>query len=120
MLESGRGQNGFSSMSKNDRQDPCKKLPERVEGDFRERSLNSHTTINMERLQLWPSRLLYNVCIVLLLSLAVPANALYFYLDSTTPKCFYEELPKDTLVVGQLLQPAPFSSSCSGYLLEIK
>lgn len=28
------------------------------------------------------------------------AQALYFYVDGGTPKCFYEELPKDTLVVG--------------------
>lgn len=28
------------------------------------------------------------------------AQALYFYIDGGTPKCFYEELPKDTLVVG--------------------
>jgi hypothetical protein len=28
-------------------------------------------------------------------------QALYFYMDSTTPKCFFEELPKDTLVVGR-------------------
>jgi hypothetical protein len=28
------------------------------------------------------------------------ARALYFYVDVTTPKCFFEELPKDTLVVG--------------------
>ena len=34
------------------------------------------------------------------LGIIVPANALYFYMDSTNPKCFYEELPKDTLVVG--------------------
>jgi hypothetical protein len=36
-------------------------------------------------------------------ALSSSANALYFYLDGTTPKCFYEELPKDTLVVGQSL-----------------
>ncbi|MCJ1443760.1 MAG: emp24p/erv25p- protein [Stictis urceolatum] len=36
----------------------------------------------------------------LFLSLLAPANALYFYMDSTVPKCFFEELPKDTLVVG--------------------
>lgn len=30
-----------------------------------------------------------------------PANALYFYLDGTTQKCVYEELPKGTLVVGR-------------------
>lgn len=35
-----------------------------------------------------------------LAALSSSANALYFYLDGTTPKCFYEELPKDTLVVG--------------------
>lgn len=35
-----------------------------------------------------------------LLALSSVAQALYFYVDGTTPKCFYEELPKDTLVVG--------------------
>lgn len=35
-----------------------------------------------------------------LLSLASAAQALYFYVDGATPKCFFEELPKDTLVVG--------------------
>lgn len=35
-----------------------------------------------------------------ILSLSAVAQALYFYIDGTTPKCFFEELPKDTLVVG--------------------
>ncbi|KAK4126729.1 hypothetical protein N657DRAFT_640592 [Parathielavia appendiculata] len=35
-----------------------------------------------------------------LLSLASMARALYFFVDVTSPKCFFEELPKDTLVVG--------------------
>lgn len=35
-----------------------------------------------------------------LLSLASAAQALYFFVDGVTPKCFFEELPKDTLVVG--------------------
>lgn len=35
-----------------------------------------------------------------LLSLSTVAQALYFYIDGQAPKCFYEELPKDTLVVG--------------------
>ncbi|KAI1750825.1 emp24/gp25L/p24 family/GOLD [Xylaria castorea] len=35
-----------------------------------------------------------------LLSLSAVAQALYFFIDGTAPKCFYEELPKDTLVVG--------------------
>jgi len=30
----------------------------------------------------------------------VPVQSLYFYIDGTSPKCFFEELPKDTLVVG--------------------
>jgi hypothetical protein len=34
------------------------------------------------------------------LLLASAARALYFYIDGTTPKCFFEELPKDTMVVG--------------------
>ncbi|MCJ1246068.1 emp24p/erv25p- protein [Trapelia coarctata] len=71
----------------------------------------------MERLQRWPSRLLHNLCVVLLLSLAVPANALYFYLDSTTPKCFYEELPKDTLVVGNY-KAEQFDPQQNGYTLN--
>jgi len=35
-----------------------------------------------------------------LLSLGAAARALYFYIDGAAPKCFFEELPKDTLVVG--------------------
>ena len=34
------------------------------------------------------------------LSLLSVAQALHFFIDSSTMKCFYEELPKDTLVVG--------------------
>lgn len=36
-----------------------------------------------------------------LLWLVSTAQALYFFIDGATPKCFYEELPKDTLVSGQ-------------------
>ncbi|KAI0134282.1 emp24/gp25L/p24 family/GOLD [Xylariales sp. AK1849] len=35
-----------------------------------------------------------------LLSLATAAQALYFFIDGGTPKCFFEDMPKDTLVVG--------------------
>ena len=35
-----------------------------------------------------------------LLALGSVAQALYFYVDGTAPRCFVEELPKDTLVVG--------------------
>lgn len=30
-------------------------------------------------------------------------TALYFLIDGTTEKCFYEDLPKDTIVVGKHL-----------------
>ena len=36
-----------------------------------------------------------------LLLWASAAQALYFFIDPESPKCFYEDLPKDTLVVGQ-------------------
>jgi p24 family protein alpha len=29
-----------------------------------------------------------------------PVQALYFFIDGQAPKCFFEELPKDTIVVG--------------------
>merc|ERR1712000_1000 len=35
-----------------------------------------------------------------LLMLASAAHALYFFIDAATPRCFFEDLPKDTLVVG--------------------
>lgn len=38
-------------------------------------------------------------------SLVASSQALFFYLDGTTPKCFYEDLPKDTLVVGRGFPP---------------
>ncbi|PHH72833.1 hypothetical protein CDD82_5780 [Ophiocordyceps australis] len=34
------------------------------------------------------------------LALASAAQALYFFADGSSPKCFFEDLPKDTLVVG--------------------
>ncbi|KAJ5907751.1 membrane protein, partial [Penicillium taxi] len=34
-------------------------------------------------------------------SLLLPANALYFYVDGRQTKCFFEDLPKDTLVAGK-------------------
>jgi hypothetical protein len=40
--------------------------------------------------------------VYLLLSLiCVPAHALHFYMQGGQPKCFFEELPKDTLTVGK-------------------
>jgi len=47
-----------------------------------------------------PSWLAATLALFSLLSLLVPANALYFYVDGRQPKCFFEDLPKDTLVAG--------------------
>ena len=38
--------------------------------------------------------------LVLSAAFATVSQALYFYIDGTSPKCFFEELPKDTMVVG--------------------
>ncbi|TVY37400.1 putative membrane protein [Lachnellula subtilissima] len=38
--------------------------------------------------------------LITLSALLAPVQSLFFYIDGTTPKCFFEELPKDTLVVG--------------------
>jgi hypothetical protein len=37
--------------------------------------------------------------------LAVPSQALHFFIDGAVQKCFFEELPKDTLVVGMRTAP---------------
>lgn len=48
-------------------------------------------------------------------ALMVPVQSLYFYIDGTTPKCFFERLPKDTLVVGQY-SAEEFSLDGNAYL----
>lgn len=64
------------------------------------------------------SRGLLSAFTYLLLTIFVlPTNALYFYMNGAQPKCFFEELPKDTLVVG-MLKPftmliSPFSMTNS-------
>lgn len=57
----------------------------------------------MEASHRGPASLLRSLLLVFALNFILPTNALYFYLDgaSASPKCFYEELPKDTLVVGE-------------------
>ena len=74
----------------------------------------SISTSAMETSQPWPLSLLRCLLVILALSSTSPVQALYFYLDgaSASPKCFYEELPKDTLVVGEPTFPSPpFSAS---------
>ena len=79
------------------------KIPER---QLRERSfvfvkLADLIPTTMEISHSRPLSLLQSMLLFLVLGLVVPTRALYFYLEGTTPKCFYEELPKDTLVVGE-------------------
>ncbi|KAH9881249.1 hypothetical protein J1614_001745 [Plenodomus biglobosus] len=38
--------------------------------------------------------------VLLAAALAVPAHGLHFFIEGAMQKCFFEELPKDTLVVG--------------------
>ena len=47
--------------------------------------------------------------LLLTINVILPAHGLHFYLDgaSSSPKCFYEELPKDTLVVGNFTPNPP-------------
>ena len=49
-----------------------------------------------------PIQLLVRLALFLLYSQHV--TALYFLIDGTTEKCFYEDLPKDTIVVGKHLK----------------
>lgn len=44
--------------------------------------------------------IMWGTSILLAAALAVPSQALHFFMDGAVQKCFYEELPKDTLVVG--------------------
>jgi hypothetical protein len=54
---------------------------------------------------MWPSLLAGAALLV------SQAQALYFYIDGPSQKCFFEELPKDTLVVGMpAIQPNPTQS----------
>ena len=43
--------------------------------------------------------------LVLLATLLQLSNGLYFYLEAGENRCFLEELPKDTIVVGQSHSP---------------
>jgi hypothetical protein len=37
---------------------------------------------------------------LLLVAIMMPVQSLYFYLETSAQKCFLEELPKDTMLVG--------------------
>ena len=68
---------------------PERKASRNVRKRHRRLPALSHT-----RAIMWPS-LLAGLAL-----LASQAQALYFYIDGPSQKCFFEELPKDTLVVG--------------------
>lgn len=55
-------------------------------------------------------KLLFVLCACL--ALAQSTSALYFYLDAGANKCFLEELPKDTIVVGKHHTVTPSYASC--------
>ena len=59
---------------------------------------DSHATVMARPMPTSSMSWLFSIFAVALL--LTPINALYFYMDGTAQKCFYEELPKDTLVVG--------------------
>ena len=86
-------------------EDPC---PKKVPGfNFSRKRVScqslSLSTPAMEASQRGPVSLFRSLLLILAFNVILPAKALYFYLDgaSASPKCFYEELPKDTLVVGE-------------------
>jgi len=59
---------------------------------------------------------LHSFLILLLSSFIIPAQAVYFFIENASPKCFYEELPKDTLVVGlSPCSPSPLSTVYLSY-----
>ena len=43
---------------------------------------------------------MWSAVFLLIAALVFRAQGLYFYIDGAMSKCFFEELPKDTLVVG--------------------
>ncbi|EGD93845.1 Emp24/gp25L/p24 membrane trafficking protein [Trichophyton tonsurans CBS 112818] len=61
-----------------------------------------------------PSWLSTFFSIVTILTLSAPVQSLYFYIHGRQPKCFYEELPKDTLVVGNY-QSEAYSPHLNAY-----
>ncbi|KAI9849277.1 MAG: emp24p/erv25p- protein [Sclerophora amabilis] len=54
----------------------------------------------MARLRTQPASISWLLTILTASLLALPVQSLYFFIDGAAPKCFFEELPKDTLVVG--------------------
>jgi len=43
----------------------------------------------------------WTICLLLILSVLPTVFSLYFYLEGSEQKCFTEELPKETVVIGK-------------------
>ncbi|MCJ1470564.1 emp24p/erv25p- protein [Pseudocyphellaria aurata] len=69
----------------------------------------------MEPLQARPVGLMRSLLILCVFSFLAPTQALYFFVEGGTQKCFYEELPKDTLVVGNY-KAEQFESSTESFV----
>ena len=54
----------------------------------------------MDPIRRWSPGLRLIAVLTILSQWLLPVSGLYFYLSDTNPKCFFEELPRDTLVVG--------------------
>lgn len=53
--------------------------------------------------------------VLVLANLFTAVQGLYFYLEGPAQKCFFEDLPKDTLVVGQSQALSKFSPGTRKY-----
>ncbi|KAG7004788.1 protein ERP5 [Physcia stellaris] len=71
----------------------------------------------MEISQIKISRLLQSLLFLLTFDFIAPVSAVYFYIENASPKCFYEELPKDTIVVGHY-KAEQYDSSSSRFAVN--
>lgn len=67
--------------------------------------------------RLQPSWLSTFFALVTVFTFALPSQALYFYVNGKQRKCFYEELPQDTLVVGDY-KAEVYSPNSNTYIAE--
>lgn len=74
-------------------------MPRSISYPFR-RQRPRHNTHDFIYVSVYNSIMRSILPLLSLSALLAPVQSLYFYIDGTTPKCFFEELPKDTLVVG--------------------
>merc|ERR1712144_157028 len=61
---------------------------------------NERGLVHLSTCQTPPAMIRLLPSLISLVLLVCQTQALYFYIDGPSQKCFFEELPKDTLVVG--------------------